>query len=83
MNFGEDKQFWYGPANNVPGMPMDTEGKTTGVRVKGDITLSERDTLRVGAEAQQLQPGRLVAALGRRHGAQHLLEHPRWPARPL
>jgi iron complex outermembrane receptor protein len=32
---------------------MDTEGKTTGVRVKGDLTLSERDTLRVGAEAQQ------------------------------
>ena len=53
MNFGEDKQFLYGPANNVPGMPMDTEGKTTGVRVKGDITLSERDTLRAGAEAQQ------------------------------
>ncbi len=53
MNFGQDKQFWYGPTKNVPGMPMDTEGKTTGVRVKGDITLSTRDTLRVGAEAQQ------------------------------
>ena len=53
MNYGEDKQYWYGPANNVPGMPMDTEGKTTGVRVRGDITLSARDTLRVGAEAQQ------------------------------
>lgn len=24
MNFA-DKQFWYGPAGNVPGMPMDTE----------------------------------------------------------
>lgn len=53
MNFGQDKQFWYGPTNNVPGMPMDTEGKTTGVQVKGDITLSARDTLRVGAEAQR------------------------------
>ncbi|EER58496.1 TonB-dependent receptor [Acidovorax delafieldii 2AN] len=53
MNFGQDKQFWYGPTNNVPGMPMDTEGRTTGVQVKGDITLSARDTLRVGAEAQR------------------------------
>ncbi|MCO5110655.1 MAG: TonB-dependent receptor [Burkholderiaceae bacterium] len=52
MNFGEDKQFWYGAANNVPGMPMDTEGKTTGLQVKGDIALSARDTLRVGAELQ-------------------------------
>ena len=52
MNFGQDKQFWYGPAGNVPGMPMDTEGKTTGVQVKADLLLSERDTLRVGAELQ-------------------------------
>ncbi len=52
MNFGEDKQFWYGTANNVPGMPMDTEGKTTGLQVKGDVPLSARDTLRVGAELQ-------------------------------
>lgn len=53
MNFGEDKQFWYGPSNNVPGMPMDTEGKTTGLQVKGDVNLSARDTLRVGAELQR------------------------------
>ncbi len=52
MNFGEDKQFWYGPTNNVPGMPMDTEGTTTGLRVNGDIALSKRDTLRMGAELQ-------------------------------
>ncbi len=52
MNFGEDKQFWYGPATNVPGMPMDTEGKTTGLQVKGNVSLSARDTLRAGAELQ-------------------------------
>lgn len=52
MNFGQDKQYWYGAANNVPGMPMDTEGKTTGAQVQGDIALSERDTLRAGIEAQ-------------------------------
>ncbi len=57
MNFGEDKQFWYGPAGNVPGMPMDTEGKTTGLQVKGDIALSARDTLRVGAELQNYRLG--------------------------
>ena len=53
MQFGDDKLFWYGPGLNVPGMPMDTEGKTTGVTVKGDINLSQRDVLRVGAEYQR------------------------------
>ncbi len=53
MNFGEDKQFWYGAKSDVPGMPMDTEGKTTGVSVKADVALSARDTLRVGAEMQK------------------------------
>jgi iron complex outermembrane receptor protein len=37
------------------GMPMDTEGKTTGASVKGDILLSGRDTVRVGAEYQSYQ----------------------------
>jgi iron complex outermembrane receptor protein len=56
MQFGDDKLYWYGMgaiAGMVPGMPMDTEGKTTGFNVKGDIDLSERDTLRVGAEYQR------------------------------
>ncbi|MEO8598306.1 MAG: TonB-dependent receptor [bacterium] len=50
MNFLEDKQFTYGTA---PGMPMETEGKNTGAIVKADITLSERDTLRLGGEYQR------------------------------
>lgn len=50
MNFGRDKQFWYGTA---PGMPMKTEGKNTGALVKAAITLSERDTLTVGGEYQR------------------------------
>ena len=49
MNFGADRQFMYGTA---PGMPMDTSGKTNGVLLKGNIILSERDVLRVGAEIQ-------------------------------
>ncbi|MDP2380849.1 MAG: TonB-dependent receptor, partial [Pseudohongiella sp.] len=56
MQMGDDKLYWYGMgaiAGRVPGMPMDTEGKTTGVNVKGDINLSPRDTLRVGAEYQR------------------------------
>jgi iron complex outermembrane recepter protein len=54
MQFGDDKQYWYGMMIlNVPGMPMDTEGKTTGLLVKGDINLSVRDILRVGAEYQR------------------------------
>ena len=51
MNFLEDKAFWY--MGNAPGMPMFTEGKNTGAVVKGDINLSARDVLRVGAEYQQ------------------------------
>ncbi|MHB1093357.1 TonB-dependent receptor [Thiobacillus sp.] len=49
MNFGDDKQFQYGTA---PGMPMNSEGKTTGVSVNADIRLSERDILRFGSEYQ-------------------------------
>lgn len=54
MDFADDRQYIYGTAPGVvaPGMPMDTEGKTTGASVKADILLSERDILRVGAEAQ-------------------------------
>lgn len=52
MQFGDDKRFWYGATSNVPGMPMDTEGKNTGVLVKANVVLSERDVLRVGGEAQ-------------------------------
>ena len=51
MQFGDDKQYWYGPKGDVPGMPMDTRGRTSGVRVMGELPLSGRDTLRVGAEA--------------------------------
>jgi iron complex outermembrane receptor protein len=51
MNFLEDKAFWY--MGNAPGMPMNTEGKNTGAVVKGDITLSARDLVRVGGELQQ------------------------------
>lgn len=50
MNFGPDKQFWYGALKNIPGMPMDTEGENTGLSIKGTTQLSERDTLRIGAD---------------------------------
>ncbi|MDD2934260.1 MAG: TonB-dependent receptor plug domain-containing protein [Methylotenera sp.] len=56
MQFGDDKQYWYNDMMSNPvvaGMPMDTEGKTTGVTVKGDVNLSQRDTLRIGAEYQR------------------------------
>jgi iron complex outermembrane receptor protein len=68
MDFGDDKLFWYGPANvpnsdgiagpigggangRAAGMPMDTEGENSGVAARADLALSERDLLRVGAEA--------------------------------
>jgi iron complex outermembrane recepter protein len=50
MQFGEDKQFFYGDA---PGMPMDTLGRTTGLKLIGSVDLSERDLVRVGAEYQR------------------------------
>ncbi|MDR2876281.1 MAG: TonB-dependent receptor [Methylobacillus sp.] len=50
MQFGDDKRYWYGAAFNVAGMPMDTEGRNTGVTLKADVLLSESDTLRVGTE---------------------------------
>ena len=50
MDFGDDKQFEY--PNNAHGMPMNTEGKTTGTSVNAEVMLSERDTLRVGGEYQ-------------------------------
>jgi iron complex outermembrane receptor protein len=62
MQFGDDKQFFY--PNNALGMPMDTEGKTTGFLVKGDVNLSERDILRVGAEYQRYRLDDYWAASG-------------------
>ncbi len=50
MQFGDDKQFFYGTA---PGMPMDTLGRTTGLKVKASMEISERDLLHVGAEYQR------------------------------
>jgi len=49
MNFLEDKLQITNPA----GMPMDTDGKNTGLVVKADVLLSERDILRLGSEYQR------------------------------
>ena len=53
MNFGPDKQFWYGMPPTIPGMPMASEGKTTGAAIKASIDLSALDVLRVGSEYQR------------------------------
>lgn len=50
MQFGDDKQFLYGDA---PGMPMDTLGRTSGLKLKASMDISERDLLRLGAEYQR------------------------------
>ncbi len=42
-----------GTAICAAGMPMYTEGKTTGLSVKADVDLNPQDLLRVGAELQQ------------------------------
>lgn len=40
-------------AMSTAGMPMDTDGSNTGAELKGDITLSDTDTLRVGMDYQR------------------------------
>lgn len=54
MDFGADKQFTYGTAPGIvaPGMPMYTDGKTTGASVKADIELASKDVLRIGSDYQ-------------------------------
>ena len=52
MQFGDDKQYYYGDPATIPGMPMDTKANLTGVVVSADIDLSEGDILRVGGELQ-------------------------------
>ncbi|AWI81247.1 TonB-dependent receptor [Parazoarcus communis] len=42
-----------GMNGRAAGMPMDTKGNNTGVSLKADIVLSERDILRVGGDVQQ------------------------------
>ncbi len=49
MNFLENKST----SVTALGMPMDTEGRNTGLVVKADVRLSEQDTLKVGSELQQ------------------------------
>lgn len=56
MNFGNDKLYLYSSMMGmlpVAGMPMETEGRTTGLTLKGDISMSESDLLRIGAELQR------------------------------
>jgi iron complex outermembrane receptor protein len=48
MNFLDEKLQKMNPA----GMPMDTEGITTGADIKADIILSGNDVLRLGSEYQ-------------------------------
>ena len=50
MNFGDDKQFWYGPTADIPGMPMQTDAETLGARIEGEVATSAKDTLIVGTE---------------------------------
>ncbi|HEY8907454.1 MAG TPA: TonB-dependent receptor, partial [Rhodoferax sp.] len=42
-----------GTATCAAGMPMYTEGKTTGISMKADVALNPQNLLRVGAEGQQ------------------------------
>jgi iron complex outermembrane receptor protein len=49
MNFGHDKQYWYGDA---PGMPMNTDGKNTGGSIAANVQFGASNVLRTGLEMQ-------------------------------
>jgi iron complex outermembrane recepter protein len=50
MNFGDDKQFYYG---NAPGMPMETQGKTTGFNLTAEVPLNNEHSIKVGTDLQK------------------------------
>ena len=58
MNFLAAKQI------NLTGMPMNTDGKNSGLLLKGDVILSERDTLRAGIETQRYRMSDWWAPVG-------------------
>ena len=58
MQFGSDKEYWYGTMmdsslNVTPGMPMETRSETNGLNVKANYILSEKDILKTGLEYQR------------------------------
>ncbi|HNH24826.1 MAG TPA: TonB-dependent receptor, partial [Accumulibacter sp.] len=53
MDFGQDKLYWYGAAHNVAGMPMSTQARNTGVGVRAEFGVSERDLFRIGGDYQR------------------------------
>jgi len=55
MNFGEDRQFFYGalPGVVAPGMPMQTDSTNTGARLQASLNLGAADILRLGGEYQR------------------------------
>ncbi|MCW9012152.1 MAG: TonB-dependent receptor [Gammaproteobacteria bacterium] len=52
---GESCTLTGGQQGCAAGMPMDTQGDNSGVVVKGELSLSANDLLRVGGEVQQYQ----------------------------
>ena len=52
MQFGPNKQYWFGSGFTTPGMPMYTNSNTYGGKLKADIDLNEMSVLRTGGEYQ-------------------------------
>lgn len=55
MDFGDDKQFYYGSLTGVlaPGMPMNTNASNSGAKIKASMNLLDRHVLRIGGEYQR------------------------------
>lgn len=52
MDFGPDKKFNYTAGNHHQGMPMYTNGKTTGAKIQFEFNLNTQEWLRLGSEYQ-------------------------------
>jgi len=52
MDSGEDRRYWFGASANIAGMPMATEGTNTGLSIKAELPVSQRDIVRIGGDMQ-------------------------------
>lgn len=53
MNFMADKLYWYHGSRTIPGMPMQTAGRTSGLSAQAEVILSARYLLRLGGDYQR------------------------------
>ena len=74
MQFGDDKQYYYGDPATIPGMPMDTKANLTGVVVSADIDLPKAIFSEWVANSNTIA-WTIAATFRWQHGSQYLREY--------